>query len=84
MHPPDEYSGKWTMYRYHVEDPVMFEKSIKVGIEHGHGNVHANDYSSVGYWYQTEPHQRFPALLPVEQRLPVPERDSLREYWKTF
>jgi hypothetical protein len=84
MHPPDEYSGKWTMYRYHVQDPVMFEKSIKVTIEHGHGNVHANDYSSVGYWYQTEPHQKFPALPGVEKRLPVPERDSLREYWKTF
>lgn len=78
------YSGKWTMYRYHVEDPVMFSKSVKVTIEHGHGNVHANDYSSVGYWYQTEPHAPFPALLPADQRLPVPDRDSLRQFWETF
>ncbi|MCC6362001.1 MAG: DUF2961 domain-containing protein [Bryobacterales bacterium] len=81
---PAPYSGKWTMYRFHIEDPVMFEKSIKVTIEHGHGNVHASDYSSTAYWYQSEPHAPFPALLPVERRLPIPDRESLREYWKTF
>ena len=81
---PAPYSGKWTMYRYHIEDPVMFTKSIKVTIENGHGNAHANDYSSVGYWYQSEPHAAFPALLPVEQRLPIGDRDSLRDFWKTF
>ena len=81
---PAPYSGKWTMYRYHIEDPVMFTRSIKVTIEHGHGNVEANDYSSVGYWYQTEPHAKFPALLPVDKRLPIPDRESLRKFWKTF
>ncbi|MEK7409133.1 MAG: glycoside hydrolase family 172 protein [Acidobacteriota bacterium] len=81
---PAPYSGKWTMYRYHVEDPVMFTKSIKVTIEHGHGNVHASDYSSVGYWYQTEPHAAFPPLPPVEGRLPLPDRESLRRFWRTF
>jgi hypothetical protein len=82
--PAAPYSGKWTMYRYHLEDPVMFTKSIRVTIEHGHGNVHASDYSSVGYWYQTEPHAPFPPLLPAAQRLPIPDRESLRRYWKTF
>jgi hypothetical protein len=81
---PAPYSGKWTMYRYHLEDPVMFTRSIRVTIEHGHGNVHACDYSSVGYWYQTEPHAAFAPLAPVEQRLPIPDRESLRRYWKTF
>jgi len=23
---PESYSGKWTMYRFHVEDPIQFEK----------------------------------------------------------
>jgi len=78
------YSGKWTMYRYHIEDPVAFSKSIKVTIEHGHGNVQSNDYSSVGYWYQTEPHQQFPALLEVEKRLPIPDVESSRLFWKTY
>jgi hypothetical protein len=25
-----------------------------------------------------------PPLLPVEQRLPIPDPDSLRRFWKTF
>jgi len=41
-----------------------------VSIEHGHANNFENDYSSVAYWYQLEPHAPFPQLLPVEERLP--------------
>jgi hypothetical protein len=78
------FAGKWSMYRFHVQDPVMFAKSIKVTIEHGHGNVQANDYSSVGYWYQTEPHQAFPQLAKVEDRLPIPDAESNRRFWKTY
>ena len=43
------------MYRFHIEDPVRFEKSIRVTIEHGHANKLSNDYSSTAYWYQLEP-----------------------------
>jgi D-arabinan exo alpha-(1,3)/(1,5)-arabinofuranosidase (non-reducing end) len=64
------YRGKNTLYRYHIEDPIFFEKSIKVTIEHGHANKLTNDYSSTAYWYQAEPHQDFPPILPVEERLP--------------
>lgn len=64
-----EYGGKWSVYRFHIEDPVHFKKSIRVGIEHGHANDQSNDYSSVAYWYQTEPHHKF-TILPVDKRLP--------------
>ena len=80
---PEAYSGKWTMYRFHVEDPIQFQKSLRVTIEHGHANVHADDYSSVAYWYQAEPHDPFPPLAPVEKRLPISDVDSLRQFWKT-
>ncbi|MBI3472434.1 MAG: DUF2961 domain-containing protein [Candidatus Solibacter usitatus] len=80
---PAAYSGKWSMYRFHVEDPVMFEKSIRVTIEAGHANVHANDYSSVGYWYQAEPHRAFPPLAPAAERLPLSASDSMRLFWRT-
>ena len=65
-----DWTGKWSLYRFHVEDPVHFKKSLRVTIEHGHANDRADDYSSVAYWYQQEPHQPFPALSPVEARLP--------------
>jgi hypothetical protein len=80
---PDAYSGKWTMYRFHIEDPVMFQKSLRVTIEAGHANVHADDYSSVAYWYQEEPHKSFDALPGVERRLPRTRYESLKEFWKT-
>jgi hypothetical protein len=64
------WRGKNTLYRYHVEDPVYFEKSIRVTIEHGHANKLTLDYSSTAYWYQAEPHGRFPAFPPAAQRLP--------------
>ncbi|MDH6363857.1 hypothetical protein M2139_000840 [Enterococcus sp. PF1-24] len=67
------WGGKISTYRYHIEDPVMFEKSIKVTIEHGHNNHRSDDYSSTAYWYQTEPHQTFNDILPVEERLPLPD-----------
>ena len=66
----EEWSGKWSVYRFHIEDPVVFRKSIRVTIEHGHANDQGNDYSSTAYWYQAEPHKKFPALLPAEKRLP--------------
>jgi hypothetical protein len=64
------WRGKNSMYRFHIEDPIHFQKSIKVTIEHGHANKLMNDYSSTAYWYQTEPHQPHPPMLPVEKRLP--------------
>jgi hypothetical protein len=64
------WSGKWSLYRFHIEDPVHFRKSIRVSIEHGHANDQGNDYSSVAYWYQTEPHRPF-APLPANR---VPPR----------
>ncbi|MEP0765344.1 MAG: DUF2961 domain-containing protein [Fimbriimonadia bacterium] len=66
------FKGKNSMYRYHIEDPVRFTKSIRVSIEHGHANKLSYDYSSTAYWYQVEPHGPFPKLLPVEERLPRP------------
>lgn len=65
-----KWKGKNSLYRYHILDPIYFEKSIRVSIEHGHANHQGHDYSSTAYWYQSEPHQPFPELLPREKRLP--------------
>lgn len=67
------WSGKITAYRYHIQDPIMFDKSIKVTIEHGHNNNRSDDYSSTAYWYQTEPHKPAAEILPVKDRLPLPD-----------
>jgi hypothetical protein len=73
-HDPDKPSRhKTTVYRFHVEDPVIFTTAIRVTIEHGHANLQQNDYSSTAYWYQAEPHAPFPALLSAVARRPRPD-----------
>jgi len=62
--------GKVCVYRYHVVDPVPFTKSIRVSIEHGHANDRSDDYSSVAYWYQTEPHRDYAPMPPAKARIP--------------
>jgi hypothetical protein len=72
------WKGKNSMYRFHVEDPIRFEKSVRVTIEHGHANKLCNDYSSTAYWYQLEPHRPFEPLPGVESRLPRPSEPELQ------
>jgi hypothetical protein len=67
---PERIGGRYCLYRWHTESPITFEKSIKVTIEHGHGNHRADNFYSTAYWYQTEPHAPFPALPAPEDRVP--------------
>ena len=69
-----DFSGKNAMYRWFLADPIRFRKSLVWTIEHGHANNFCNDYTSVAYWYQIEPHAAYPPLLDVAARLPrVPD-----------
>jgi hypothetical protein len=45
------YDGRFTCYRFHLADPLIFRNRIGVTIEHGHGNDAGNAYSSVAYYY---------------------------------
>ncbi|MGQ9570651.1 MAG: glycoside hydrolase family 172 protein [Thermodesulfovibrionales bacterium] len=70
----ENFLGKNGMYRWYIADPLKFTRSILFSIEHGHANNFENDYSSVAYWYQIEPHSPYNKLPPVEERLPrLPE-----------
>lgn len=62
--------GYQTSYVFHLENPVYFEKEIKVTIEHGHGNHLANEMSSVAYWYAEQP-TPVNDVPPVKKRMPV-------------
>jgi len=70
----NNYSGNNAMYRWFIQDSIRFNKKIKWTIEHGHANNFENDYSSVAYWYQKEPHKKFRTLPTLENRIPrLPE-----------
>jgi hypothetical protein len=77
-----------SVYRFHIPDPVAFKKSLRVEIEHKGGQyfpdgttspfIERDDLmSSVAYWYQTEPHKRWPALPPGPERLPFRDTNLL-------
>ena len=61
-----EPGSRFSHYRFHLEAPVRFRKSIKVTIEDGHANLRSDNFYSVAYWYQKEPHAVFPQLPPTE------------------
>jgi len=70
----ENHAGKNGMYRWYIQDPIRFEKHVRMTIEHGHANNYESDYSSVVYWYQQEPHAPFPAFPSVVERTPnLPE-----------
>ncbi len=75
-----DFSGKSAMYRWYIADPIRFKRSLVWTIEHGTDNNFANDYTSVAYWYQAEPHAPFPPLISIEHRLPrLPEEIMVAE-----
>src|SRR5438045_8639153 len=71
----DEKAGsRSSVYRFHLDSPITFTKSFKATIEHGHANHRSDNFYSVAYWYQTEPHASFPVLPSVDQRIPRPQQ----------
>jgi hypothetical protein len=62
--------SRWSMYRFHRDAPITFTKSLRATVEHGHANHRSDNYFSVAFWYQNEPHAAFPPLPAVDQRLP--------------
>jgi hypothetical protein len=63
-----EPGQRFGLYRWHIADPVRFAKDLKVTIQAlgwqdgGRYLPLEDDIASVGYWYQKEPHKKFPKL----------------------
>jgi len=79
--PPDAIylpGQRFGLYRWHISDPVRFQKDLKVTIQalgwrqdvRGLYLPLEDDIASVAYWYQTEPHAKFPPL-PAKEALVV-------------
>jgi hypothetical protein len=66
----EKKGSKWSLYRFHLDSPIPFSKSLRATIEHGHANDRGDTFYSVAYWYQSEPHAAFPALPAASARLP--------------
>ena len=70
-----------SVYRWHIPDPVVFKKSLRVEIEHKGATLNpdgsvksgfeerSDDFSSVAFWYQVEPHKAYPEMPKGYARL---------------
>jgi len=67
---------RFGLYRWHIMDPVRFENDLKITIQDlgwrqgGRYLKQQSDIASVCFWYQAEPHAKFPRL-PEWQKLEV-------------
>lgn len=59
---------RFGLYRWHIMDPVRFDKDLKITLQDlgwrqsGRYLAQKSDIASVCYWYQTDPHAKFPAI----------------------
>lgn len=67
---------RFGMYRWHIMDPIRFEKNLKVTIQAlgwksgGRYLPLRDDIASTAFWYQQEPHATFPRL-PSKDELEI-------------
>ena len=71
----DDQMPQRSFYRWHIMDPVLFERDLKVtiqqiGVSYGGLFERQDDLASVAYWYQTEPHAAFGPLMERRERWP--------------
>ncbi|MEN6407232.1 MAG: glycoside hydrolase family 172 protein [Thermoguttaceae bacterium] len=70
---------RFGLYRWHITDPIRFKQDLRVtmqslGWKSEHRYLHLeDDIASVAYWYQTEPHAKFPALPSKESLAVTPQ-----------
>jgi len=78
VRPDGLYSAnlRFSLYRWHIMDPVRFQKDFAVTMQGlgwrtgGRFLPAQDDIASVAFWYQTEPHVKFPNL-PDRDRLEI-------------
>jgi hypothetical protein len=74
----------WSLYRWHIQDPIYFERDLRVTIQalgwgsDGKYKKMSDDIASVAYWYQTEPHAEFPPLPSREVRTRDARRPAVK------
>lgn len=71
-----DVAQRFGLYRWHIADPIRFEKDLKVTIQdlgwHNDGRYMPlqDDIATTAFWYQLEPHTPFPKL-PAKDQLEV-------------
>src|SRR6266404_5168915 len=89
--------GHTSAYRWHINDPIVFNKGIKVSFEHfgwvapdenpnyksTSWNEREDDYASVAFWYQTG-QPTFAARAPHARERTLPSLERVTAYARDF
>jgi len=78
----DREGARSTVYRYHVHDPVPFEQSLQIEVQHGTDNQRSDAIAAVAYWYQSEVATPFERLAAVRERRWEAPSDEELALWK--
>ena len=46
------YDGRFTLFRWHLADPIPFRRSLYASVEAGHANDSEQRYESSAIWYE--------------------------------
>jgi hypothetical protein len=67
-----DWLGRTHVYRFHLDDPVCFDRSLRGSIEIGHADCLMTDVVTVAYWYQEDCRRR-PKLPAGAKRQNMPK-----------
>ena len=74
----DRVKARSSVYRWHVADPVPFNQSIVIQLDHGPDNKRKDRLAAVAFWYQDAPQVPFEKLAAArERRWPAPSDEEL-------
>jgi len=87
---PSDLGTRYSLYRWHIADPIRFTKSIRFEIEHtgwisadetesGEVDGHVereDDVATVAFWYQVGQPKRFAPIPPLKERI-FPDLDLI-------
>jgi len=79
-HVKDPVHRRFGQYRWHIVDPIRFEKDLRVTLQSLGWQSEKrylplqDDLAAVAFWYQTEPHNPFPQL-PENEKLVIQKEE---------
>ena len=74
--------ARHSVYRFHIHDPVPFEQSIEVLVDHGPENERTDRMAAVTYWYQSVPAVPFDKIASARNRRWDAPSDEEIALWK--
>ena len=66
----DNFFGQFSRYSWFLKGPPSFRPTLESKVRIRHDSISDLTICSVGNWYQTEPHKKFPPFPPARDRIP--------------